>query len=329
MRADRLLSILLLLQARGKVSSRELAGLLEVSERTIVRDMEALSASGVPVFAERGRDGGWLLPAGYRTALTGMKPGEIGSLLLTADSAVIEALGIKEDYSSAVRKLEAAAAQPQHSQIQLLNQRIHIDGAGWHPSGEAYPYLTLLQEAVWTDHKVLIVYSNNDERKERLISPLGLIAKRGVWYAAAQSGGELRTFRVSRIISAELTDDAFTRPAGFDLARYWEESTASFKAALPRYPATLLLSISGMKSLRQERYAAVLTAVPSSKAGWQKVQAEFHTPESACKIILSLGQEAVATAPEELVNMLVESLRGTSFLYEEIVQSASAGESGV
>ncbi|OMF91971.1 YafY family protein [Paenibacillus sp. FSL R7-0273] len=328
MRADRLLSIMLLLQARGKASSRELAGLLEVSVRTVVRDMEALSMSGVPVFAERGRDGGWMLPEGYRTSLTGMKPAEIGSLLLAADSAVIEALGIKDDYSSAVRKLEAAGATPQSSQIQLLNQRIHIDGAAWHPSGEAYPYLSLLQEAVWTDRKVSIVYSNNGEHKERLISPLGLIAKRGVWYAAAESGGELRTYRVSRIISAEITGNLFTRPEGFELARYWEESTASFRAALPRYPATLLLSSSGEKILRQERYVTVQTTVQSFKEGWQEVQAEFQTLESACKILLSLGQEAAATAPPELVDMLKAALRETCALYEEITQTLPAGESG-
>lgn len=330
MRADRLLSILLLMQARGKISTRELAGLLEVSERTVMRDMEALSASGIPVIAERGRDGGWMLPQGYRTTLTGMKPREIGSLLLTADTAVLEALGIQEDFSSAVRKLEAAAAaKPQDSPLQLLTQRIHIDGAGWHPSGEAYPYLPLLQEAVWTDHKVLMVYSNNAEHKERLIAPLGLVAKRGVWYVAAESGGEMRTYRVSRIMWAEITNETFTRPQGFDLASYWEHSTASFKAALPRYPVSLLLSSSGLHSLQQERYTTILSTRQSAREDWLEAQAEFHTLESACKIILSLGQEAVVTEPQELVISLRTALRETSALYEEMARYSTSAGNGI
>lgn len=319
MRADRLLSIMLLLQSRGKLSSRELAHTLEVSERTVMRDMEALSASGVPVLAERGRDGGWRLTEGYRTSLTGMKPNEIGSLLLTADAAILKALGIQEDYSSAVRKLEAAA-KPQGSPLQFLNQRIHIDGAGWHTSGESYPFLTLLQEAVWGDRKVTIIYSNGDEDKHRLISPLGLVAKRGVWYVAAESCGEMRTYRVSRILHAEITSETFTRPAGFELARYWEESTASFKSSLPRYPVTLLLRESAQKSLRQERYTVILSSEQSSRAGWLTIHAEFQTLESACKIILSLGQEAVATEPQELVDRILSALRKTSTLYEETMQ---------
>lgn len=319
MRADRLLSIMLLLQSRGKLSSRELARTLEVSERTVIRDMEALSASGVPVLAERGRSGGWMLAEGYRTSLTGMKPNEIGSLLLTADAVILEALGIQDDFSSAVRKLEAAA-KPQDSPLQFLNQRIHIDGAGWHPSGESYPFLALLQEAIWENRKVSLTYSNGDERKERLISPLGLVAKRGVWYVAAESSSEMRTYRVSRIVDAQITRDTFTRPPGFELARYWEESTASFKSALPRYPVTLLLKDTALKSLQQERYVSISNTEPSSRAGWLTVCAEFQTLDSACKIILSLGQQTLVTGPQELIDSVMSSLRETVALYEERVQ---------
>lgn len=321
MRADRLLSIMLLLQSRGKISSRELARTLEVSERTIIRDMEALSGSGVPVLAERGRNGGWMLAEGYRTALTGMKPNEIGSVLLTADPAIVAALGIQEDFSSAVRKLEAAAAKPEDSPLHFLNQRIHIDGAGWHPSGESYPFLTLLQEAVWENRKVSITYSNGEVPKERLILPLGLVAKRGVWYVVADNGGNLRTYRVSRIVNAEITGELFTRPAGFELAHYWEESTASFKEALPRYQVTLLLRDSALKALQQERYASILNIGQSPGADWLDVHAEFHTPESACKIILSLGQGALVTGPQELLDLVLSTLRETAALYEESTQN--------
>lgn len=171
-----------------------------------------------------------------------------------------------------------------------------------------------------------MVYSNNGEHKERLIAPLGLVAKRGVWYVAAQCGGEMRTYRVSRITEARMTGEAFIRPAGFDLAHYWEESTASFKAALPRYPVTLLLSSSGLNDLQRERYVTILTVQQSSRADWVEVQAEFNTLESACKIILSLGQTAMVAEPRELLDRLITALRETCVLYEKVTQNYPSGE---
>ncbi|UQZ32439.1 transcriptional regulator [Paenibacillus sp. PK3_47] len=316
MRADRLLSILMLLQNRGKMTTRELAENLEVSGRTIVRDMEALSASGIPVLAERGREGGWMLTEGYRTSLTGMKPKELASLLLPADSAVLQALGIEQDHTSAVRKLEAAVSRSQPSPLHYLNQRVHIDGAGWRSSAEAYPFLPLLQTAVWEERKVLITYLRGDETTERLISPLGLVAKRGVWYAAAESSGELRTYRVSRITGAVLSEEIFKRPEGFDLARYWEESMNTFKAALPRYPAQLLLQEQSLKQLQQERYVTITKKAPADSAGWFLVDAEFNTAGSACSIILSLGAGAIVTTPQELHDAVKSALKETLLLYE-------------
>ncbi|NOU78679.1 WYL domain-containing protein [Paenibacillus sp. LMG 31459] len=319
MRADRLLSILLLLQSRGKISSRELAQTLEVSERTIFRDMESLSISGIPVLAERGREGGWRLAEGYRTSLTGMKPKEIGALLLPADPAILQALGIQEEFSSAVRKLQAAGARQPATAFSLLNERIHIDGAGWHPSGETYPSLTALQEAIWEDRKVKISYMRGEERSERLISPFGLVAKRGVWYTVAETSGEMRTYRVSRISSAEVTDEYFSRPQDFNLTQYWEASTMAFKSALPRYPAQLLVKDNIMKDLIQERYVSVLFQEPSPSPGWHSVEAEFNTPESACRIILSLSPGIRVTAPAELADNVAATLREAAALYEDNV----------
>lgn len=316
MRADRLLSILLLLQSRGKMTTRELAVTLEISERTIIRDMEALSASGIPVLAERGRDGGWMLSEGYRTSLTGMKPKEIGSLLLPADSAILQALGIEEDYTSAVRKLEASASKSRLSPLHYLNQRVHIDGAGWRASAESYPFLSLLQTAVWEDRKVHITYLRGEDASERLICPLGLVAKRGVWYTAALSSGELRTYRVSRITHAEISAETFERPEGFDLARYWEASMTAFKEALPRYPAQLLLKEHSLKQLQQERYVTIVSQQPAASPEWLLVDAEFNTAASACSIILSLGPRAIVTAPLELQDDVKSALQETLFLYE-------------
>lgn len=317
MRADRLLSILLLLQNRGKITSRELADTLEVSERTIFRDMEALSASGIPVLAERGRDGGWMLSEGYKTSLTGMKPKEISSLLLSADPAILNALGIQEDFSAAARKLEAVSSTLPGSPLHFLTQCIHIDGAGWHPSDESFPYLALLQEALWSNRKVQMAYLRDGERTDRLISPLGLVAKRGVWYVVADSGGGLRTYRVSRMADAEITNETFARPEEFELARYWENSTQSFKAALPRYPVKLLLTDKGLHRLEQERYVTITGREQASLPGWLSVEAEMATVEFALRIILSLGPEALIHEPQELLDNVLSSIKQTSLLYED------------
>ncbi|WP_332258144.1 helix-turn-helix transcriptional regulator [Paenibacillus sp. HW567] len=299
-----------------KITARELAQTLEVSERTILRDMESLSASGVPVLAERGRDGGWMLSEGYRTSLTGMKPQEIGSLLLTADTAILNALGIQEDFSSAARKLEAASSKLPDSPLAYLNQRIHIDGAGWHPSSESYPFLSLLQEALWENRQVKISYMRDGECKERLISPLGLVAKRGVWYVVAGTEGEFRTFRVSRLASAEITEETFARPEGFELAAYWEQSTALFKSALPRFPAKLLVNGRAMEELERERYVSITNSSAAAQPEWLSVDAEFNTLDSACRIVLSLSPDVIAVAPGELVGRIVSTLAETATLYK-------------
>ncbi|MBT2290825.1 YafY family transcriptional regulator [Paenibacillus albidus] len=317
MRADRLLSILLLLQNRGKMSSRELAQLLEVSERTVFRDMEALSASGIPVLAERGREGGWMLTEGYRTSLTGMKPQEIASLLLSADYSILSDLGIQKDYTAAVRKLEAVSSTDPGSVMSYLSQRIHVDGASWHPSDESYPFLSLLQEALWEDRKVSISYLRNGETVERLIEPLGLVAKRGVWYIVARSTEGLRTYRVSRMVRAEASRETFTRPEDFDLMRYWEESTRAFKSALPRYPARVLVKEEYLQAFTRERYVTVIATEPASKPGFVLAEAEFNTVESACRIVLSFGPQVRVISPQELIDSVTAAIHETFGLYQE------------
>ncbi|WP_339797475.1 YafY family protein [Paenibacillus sp. FSL R5-0744] len=317
MRADRLLSILLLLQNRGKMTSRELAQTLEVSERTVFRDMEALSASGIPILAERGREGGWMLTEGYRTSLTGMKPQEIGSLLLSADASIMKDLGIQDDYSSAVLKLEAASSHRLSNPANYLSERIHIDGASWHPSDETYPFLSVLQRALWEDRKVKITYLRSNETTVRFIEPLGLVAKRGVWYVVAKSKDELRTFRVSRLVNVEETHEWFKRPDAFDLKQYWEESTTAFKAALPKYQVKLRVRTSVLKELQRERFVTVQLIEPTSNAEWVNVDAEFNTIESACRIILSFSPSVIVLSPQELLEMVKSAIAKISAIYED------------
>ncbi|NGM81519.1 WYL domain-containing protein [Paenibacillus sp. 7124] len=315
MRADRLLSILLLLQNRGKLTTSQLSEMLEISERTVHRDMEALSAAGIPVLAERGREGGWRLSEGYRTRLTGMKPREIGALLLTADPAILDDLGIKEDYAAAARKLEAVNRTIGPESGFNLAGQVHIDGISWHPIDESVPYLTLLQQAMRECRSIRIQYGRQDEPKERIIDPLGLVAKRGIWYAVASCEGDHRTYRVSRIIHAEILENHFQRPENFDLQAYWEQSTRDFRASLPRYPAELRIRDTALPELEKERYAAVTSFSPASEPGWICVQAEFQTFESARRIVLSFGPDVIVTAPLELRLKVAEAARAIAALY--------------
>ncbi|WP_025689304.1 helix-turn-helix transcriptional regulator [Paenibacillus zanthoxyli] len=315
MRADRLLSILLLLQNRGKFTTRQLSGMLEISERTVHRDMEALSAAGIPVLAERGREGGWMLAEGYRTRLTGMKPREIGALLLTADPAILDDLGIKEDYTAAARKLEAVSGTLSPEAGYSLSGQIHIDGVSWHPIDESVPYLILLQHAIRESRRVRITYGQSDEQKERIIEPLGLVAKKGVWYAVACCEGDFRTYRVSRIVQADIMEENFQRPPDFDLSAYWEQSTRDFKASLPRYPAELRIRDTALPELEKERYVKVLSTAVSSDPAWLDVKAEFHTFESAKRIILSYGADLIVTTPPKLRQEIEHTACAIASLY--------------
>ncbi|MGG6311892.1 helix-turn-helix transcriptional regulator [Paenibacillus macerans] len=318
MRADRLLSILLLLQNQGKMSSRQLAQRLEVSERTIARDVEALSTAGIPVYAERGSRGGWVLADSYRTNLTGMRPEEIVSLLLTSHSDLLGDLGIQGHFQAAYQKLLAVTPAPIRQDAELIRERIHIDGAGWHASKEAFPWLSIVQEAVWGQRKLRIRYRKEDGTVERTIRPLGLVAKRNVWYVAAEQepDGELRTFRVSRLEEARLLEETFERPAGFDLAAYWEQSTARFKSELPRYPARVKTTEPRLNRLRQERFIKVLHTEEPDNRGWILADVDFQTLDWACGVILAGGRDIEALEPPELRARVGSEARAILSLYE-------------
>jgi predicted DNA-binding transcriptional regulator YafY len=221
-RADRLLSILLLLQVNRRMTAGELALRLEVSERTIHRDMEALSMAGVPVFAERGLGGGWALAEAYRTNLTGLNTAEVQSLFVSTPPD----LGLQKAAEGALIKLLSAVPTMSRRDAEYASQRIHVDITGWKQNAEDISALPALQQAVWQESKVRVSYGESDGPPvDRIVNPLGLVAKGSVWYFVGSVDGELRTFRVSRIRGVELLDQRAARPAGFDLAAYWEKST--------------------------------------------------------------------------------------------------------
>ena len=242
MRADRLISILLLLQMNRRMTARELAERLEVSERTIHRDMESLGAAGVPVLAERGAGGGWMLMDGYHTNLTGLNDAEVQALCLGGPASVLADLKLDKASDAALIKLLASLPLSTRRDAEYARQRLHVDVSGWNRQEETAPCLHALQEAVWLNRRVRLGYrrgvsAGEGEKVERTVDPLGLVAKGSVWYLVAAAEGETRSYRVSRIASVELLDDACARPEGFDLAAFWERSNKEFKDKMPRFYA--------------------------------------------------------------------------------------------
>ncbi len=327
MRADRLLMILSLLQTHGLRSSRELAMQLEVSDRTIHRDMEALSVAGIPVYAERGAKGGWALSEGYRNQLTGMTIDEIRSLVLLHSSSVVRDLGMQEHMKSAFRKLLTALPSAAQKDAEFTRQRIHVDGAAWHPSKPSSSNVSLLsivQQAVWEQEELQITYSgwDTDSDKLSIVRPLGLVAKMSVWYMVAMTEDEIRTYRISRLKGATKTGKGFDRPEQFDLSAYWEESNVVFKSNLPTYPTHVNIASAMWSKFTQERYMSVQSSSIISEDGvegegeWVTAHVDFQTIENATRILLSYGRNAHALAPDQLRQAVYEESRAVVLYYK-------------
>lgn len=233
MRASRLVNLLLLLQSRGGLTAAELARELEVSVRTVHRDVEELSAAGVPIFAERGPLGGIRLVDGYRTRLTGMTANEAEALMLAGLPGPAAQLGLGTVVAAAQLKVMAALPPELRSRASRIVQRFHLDAAGWFHAEESVAHLATLSTGVWEGRAARISYQRGADRVERTIGPLGLVLKGGVWYVIAVTDGQIRTYRASRVAEATLLDDPVARPDGFDLAAYWAESSAAYERNAP------------------------------------------------------------------------------------------------
>lgn len=324
MRADRVLSLLLLLQNRGRMTAPELAAELEVSVRTVYRDIEALGASGVPVRADRGPSGGFRLMDGYRTRLTGLTGDEAGSLFLSGVPGPARELGLGALLTTAQRKVRAAlpAGPAEHST--RVQERFHLDPTGWFREPDDVPYLTLVARAVWEGHALRTHYRRWSGEVHRTLHPLGVVLKGGIWYLVAdrahageagpgpepepgaepEAGGAVRTYRVSRFLSVEATDRTFARPAGFDLAAYWAASAQRLETAFHQDTALLRLSPDGQRLLPAKFGAhgvrALAEAGPPDRAGRVRVELRVEPLQVAVHDLLGLGETAEVLGPRPL-----------------------------
>lgn len=299
MRADRLLSMLLLLQAHGRLTGRELAERLEVSERTVHRDMESLSASGVPVFAIRGSQGGWQLDGNWRTQVPGLDEAELRALMM-AQPRVIGDKRLASAAERALEKLMAALPSSLREQAASIRQRLHVDTGGWRPSQENLAMLPIVQDAVSRDRKLAITYCKpNGDRSERTVDPLGLVAKGSAWYLVAHTSAGMRTFRVSRIERATPLNKPCRRPRDFNLASYWTAMTKELSETWTRFRATLRLEARTAKWMFTWHSARQIGAPDTN--GWITAAFEFETEHEARFVALGLGSQVEILEPKSLL----------------------------
>lgn len=320
MRADRLLSVLMLLQARGRMTAGELAAELEVSERTIYRDLEALHAAGVPVLAERGPGGGCMLPEKYRTNLTGLTESEVRGLFLSIAPGPLSDLGLDKAIEGAMLKLSAALPKSHRHGLERVRQRIYVDTAEWFRPEEPIPHLKTLEEGVWQEKRLAIDYVRADgSRVRRYVHPYGLVAKAGVWYLVAASREFIVVYRVSRIKEAELLDEGFERPADFDLANYWNKWCAEFEAGMPRYVVKVRVAPDFVTTLPTILGEGVRTLIdragPRDHEGWITLSLMFESFEAARAGMLSLGTGVEIVEPSEMRRSVAGMARSIARLY--------------
>jgi predicted DNA-binding transcriptional regulator YafY len=312
MRADRLLSIMLLLQVHRRLTARELAQRLEVSERTVHRDMEALSAAGIPVVAERGTGGGWRLLEDYRTNLTGLTAAEVQALFLTGPPRLLADLGLDKASEAAFIKLLAAVPSISRRGAEYARQRIYVDTGGWRQPDEAYPFLPLILEAIWQERRLRLTYQRGENGVERVVDPLGLVAKGSAWYLVASIDGELRTYRVSRIQDAQLVDGPCARPPDFDLAAYWRQSSAEFKAGIPRYSTVVRVDAALLPRLRSEGWnARIEREYPPDADGRVTLALALEGDEDrAGEVVLGYGAQIEVLEPQSLREKVLHAAQG-------------------
>jgi len=278
------------------MTGRAMSKRLEVSMRTVHRDMEALSAAGVPVYAMRGAQGGWRLDEGWRTQVPGLDEAELRALLMSQPRVIGDAR-LAAAVESAMGKLVASLPEAMRERAASIRQRLHVDTTGWRGTGENLAMLPVVQDAVARDRKLSIRYHKADrELVERTVDPLGLVAKGTTWYLFAGTTRGMRTFRVSRIIEAKLLDEACERPPGFDLAAAWKASTTEFSEGRSTYDATLRAEVGAAEWIKMWQMATVL----GESDGWVTMRVKFHHENEAAFVALGLGRRVQVVAPAKL-----------------------------
>ncbi|GAA0646736.1 WYL domain-containing protein [Streptomyces thermocarboxydovorans] len=307
MRAARLIKMVLLLQNRASMTAAELARELEVSERTVTRDAQALSEAGVPVYADRGRAGGYRLVGGYRTRLTGLARSEAEALFLSGVPAALREMGLEDAASAARLKVSAALLPSLRDASRTAAQRFHLDAPNWFREPKTPELLPAVADAVWDDRRITARYRRGEHEVRRELEPYGLVLKAGVWYLCARVAGResYRVYRIDRFTSVEPGEDRFERAEDFDLPAFWEERAEQFARSILRAEVVVRLSEEGARRLPHavdpmSAREALAAAGEPDEDGWVTLTLPVESEEVAHTQLTALGAEVEVLAPESL-----------------------------
>lgn len=307
MKASRLVQLLLVLQRRGRTTAEELAAELEVSVRTVYRDVEALGMAGVPIYGERGIGGGISLAGGYETRLTGLTEPEAAALALAGLPDAAAQLGLGSVLVAAQAKVDAALPAELRARSARLRERFHVDLPGWFRRPEEVPALGDVAAALWDGRRVDLRYRRGDRLVRRRVDPLGIVLKNGTWYllGGVRRPDGVRTYRISRIEWVGRRTEPAVRPAGFDLVAAWNDAMARFESDLRSYVVDTLVRTDQLSRLRHalsEPSAtwAIESAEPSAEAGWASVTVHSESAEVAADELIRLGSALRVVGPPEV-----------------------------
>src|SRR5215475_1444085 len=332
MRASRLVSILLLLQSRGKLTSQQLADMLEVSVRTVYRDVESLSEAGVPVYGDAGPDGGYQLLGGYRTRLNGLTAAEAQALSLAGMPRAAAELGLGTVLATARLKLQAALPAELRERTDAISERFLLDAPGWYHDGDSSPYLSAVADAVWHQRRIEIRYRRWTAPTDvtRTLDPHGIVLKAGKWYLVARDASDrgqvadtaMRTYRVNHILALSDTGERFVRAGEFELAVFWASSVAGFRAGLWQGEARIRLSPAGRDRMSEIMSPAVIsaaeaTASAADERGWVAAVVPIESMIHAHQDFLRLGADVEVLEPPELRLRLADTARSLAVIYAE------------
>ncbi len=319
MRASRLLSIMMLLQAKGRMSAESLAQELEVSVRTVYRDIDQLTLAGVPVYADIGRNGGFALLDGWRTRLTGLTAPEARALFLSGLPGPASELGLGDEVAAAELKLLAALPADWQTEATRMSSRFHLDPKGWFSSGPRPEFLKAVAEAVWTERRITIKYDSWTQISERTVEPLGLVLKGGIWYLVAQRETRLRTYRLSQVLALTVLDEHFARPVDFDLPKHWRDSTASFEREIYIGVAKVRATKRGIGRLKgiSQRIKDEIEAqtLEFDEEGFATLLVPIEEEIWAAQEMQRVGAEVIVLEPATLRDRMVEIARRYASFY--------------
>ena len=320
MRADRLLSMMILLQTKGRLTAQVLANELGVSERTIYRDIDALSAAGIPVYCERGPGGGCALLESYRTNLTGLTRDEVRALFMLSIPAPLEQLGVDQDLRTALLKLSASLPALMQPESTRVGTRIHLDPLPWEPQEKPSPHLETMQLALWADRCLEITYRLAfDAQVKHIVEPFGLVAKANQWYLVCSMQDAIFVIPAQNVLRADLQDQTFALPGDFNLVEFWTAWVSQQENNQPRFPVQVRISTRLLEMLelfKDPLLAGVTSKSKADEMGWVELTFQFRTFENARQRLLNFGGAVEILAPPALRESVRDFARQTLSVYE-------------